>query len=152
MAQEQAQEQREHYRIPCTGDGDLVVRVWPIPASDVVPKEPRAGAAATTTPVDICAGGLGLLITPEELRRLRLDRGSLIGALVERKDAKVILHGSIRRATTRADGLIRLGISVQLTEMSLERRRAVLKLEGLSATIRRIELELLARFGSSAPR
>ena len=151
MAEEHPREQRAHYRIACTGDGDLVVRVWRISADDLIPKEPRPGAAATTTPVDICAGGLGLLITPEEHRRLHLDRGVLIGALVTRKDVQVIVHGEIRRAVTRADGLIRLGVSVQLAETSLQRRRALLKFEALTATIHRTELELLSRFGHSAP-
>lgn len=126
------------------------VRVWRIPADDDVPREPKAGAAATT-PVDISAGGLGLLVTPEELRRARLDCGVLIAALVQRKEARVIVHGQIRRATSRADGLIRLGISVELSEMSLERKRAILKFESVVATIRRIDRELLARFGNSAP-
>lgn len=47
--------------------------------------------------------------------------------------------------------LIRLGISVELSEMSLERKRAILKFESVVATIRRIDRELLARFGNSAP-
>jgi hypothetical protein len=42
---------------------------------------------------------------------------------------------------------MRVGINVQLPEMSLERKRAIVKLEALVATIRRLELENLARFG-----
>jgi hypothetical protein len=152
MPPEEARDQRAHYRIPCAGDDDLVVRAWRIAADDVVPREPKPDAAAATTPVDISAGGLGLLVTPEEQRRGRLDRGAPIAALVQRKDARVVVHGQVRRATSRADGLIRLGISVELAEMSLERKRAALKFEAVAATIRRIDLELLARFGGSAPK
>jgi hypothetical protein len=148
--QAQPQERRAHYRMACGGDGDLVIRIWPIAADDLVPKEPKPGAAATTTPVDISAGGMGLLITPQEYKRLHLDRGTLIGAWVQRKDVSVIVHGEIRRTVTRADGLIRLGVSVELRETSLQRRRAILKFEALSATIHRIELEVLSRFGRPA--
>lgn len=150
MAQEKAPEQRAHYRIPCTGDDDLIIRVWRISADEVVPREPKAGAAAATTPVDISAGGLGLLITPEEQRRVRLDRGALVAALVQRKEARVVVHGQIRRASARADGLTRLGLSVELAEMPFERKRALLKFEAVAATIRRVDLELLARFGTSS--
>jgi hypothetical protein len=149
MSQEPTQEKRAYHRIPCTGDGDLIIRVWRIPAGDLVPREPKPGADAVTTPVDISAGGLGLLIAAGDLQQLRLDRGVPIGALVVRKDTRIIVHGEIRRATTRADGLVRLGISVRLAEESLERRRALVKFEALVATIRRIELEQLARFGTS---
>ena len=153
MAEGQAQEQRAHYRIPCAGDDELIVRLWRIAPTDVIPKEPKPNAdTAAATPVDISAGGLGVLIRPEDQRRLRLDRGAMVAALVQRKDARVVVHGHICRATARADGLIRLGIGVELTEMSLERRRALLKFETVVATIRRIDLELLARFGTSAGR
>ena len=155
MAQEQAQEQRAHYRIPCTADDDLIVRVWRIAPDDVVPREPKAGGATATaaaTPVDISAGGLGLLISPEDQRRVRLDRGAFVAALVQRKEARVVVHGHVRRASTRADGLTRLGICVELGEMSLDRKRALLRFEAVVATIRRIDLELLARFGTSATR
>src|SRR5688572_18474626 len=112
------------------------------------PRDPRPGdVPGTTTPVDISAGGMGLLITPQEHKRLHLDRGSLIAAWIERKDVSVIVHAEIRRVVTRADGLIRLGVSVELRETSLQRRRAVVKFESLSATIHRIELEVLSRFG-----
>jgi len=147
MSQEAVRERRAHHRIACTGDGELVIRIWRILPSDTVPKEPRPGAAAATTPVDISAGGLGLLMSADDVQRLRLARGVLIGALVERKDARAIVHGEIRRVLKRADGLMRLGISVQLPEMSLERKRAIAKLESLVATIRRIELEQLALYG-----
>jgi hypothetical protein len=131
----------------CVGDGELVIRIWRIDADDLVPKEPKPGATAATTPVDISAGGMGLLITPQEQTRLHLHRGVLIGASVQRKDVSFIVHGEIRRAVTRADGLIRLGVSVDLPETSLQRKRAVLKFEALSATIHRMELEMLSRFG-----
>src|SRR5687767_9463839 len=140
-------ERRAHHRIACTGDADLVIRIWRIFADDVVPKEPRPGAAAPTTPVDLSAGGMGLLISAEHLQRLRLARGVLVGAQIDRKDARVIVHGQIHRVSTRADGLMRLGIGVELAEMSLERKRSVAKLESLVAAIRRVELEHLALYG-----
>src|SRR5688500_561222 len=150
MPQEALPERRAHHRIPCTGDGDLVIRIWRILPEDVVPKEPKPGAAVPTTPVDISAGGIGLLISADELQRRRLARGVLIGALIERKDARVIFDGEIRCVSQRADGLMRVGISVHLPEMSLERTRSILRLEALVAMIRRIELEQLARFGVGA--
>ena len=103
--------------------------------------------AVPTTPVDISAGGLGLLVSADDLQRLRLARGVLIAALVERKDMRVLLHGDIRRVLKRADGLMRVGIGVQLADMSLERKRSITKLEALVATIRRIELEQVALYG-----
>ena len=128
----------------------MVVRIWRIAADDLIPKEPKTGTDAAATPVDISAGGLGLLITPDAQKRLHLHSGELVGVLVERKELSVIVHGEVRRAATRADGLIRLGVSVQLRETSLQRRRAILKFEALSATIYRMELELLSRFGRPA--
>ena|SRR5688572_11226601 len=150
MSPEPPQDRRAHYRTPSAGDGELVVRVWRIAADDLIPKEPKAGAAVVATPVDISAGGLGLLITPEAERRLHPRRGVLVGVQIERKEVSVIVHGEIRRATPRADGLIRLGVSVQLQETSLQRRRAILKFEALAATIHRMELEMLSRFGRPA--
>ncbi len=147
MSEDRPADQRAHHRVSCTGDGDLVVRLWRINAGDTVPKETRPEATGLATPVDLSAGGAGLLITAAEQRRLRVDKGVLVGLLIERKEARVVLHGEIRRVAARADGLIRLGITVELPEVSLERKRAVLKLEALVATIRRVELETLARFG-----
>ena len=119
--QEHVPERRAHHRVPCTADGALVIRVWRLNAGEINPQEPRAGTtAATTTPVDL---------------------------LIERKESHLLLRGEIRRITTRADGFVHLGICVELPEMSLERRRSVVKLEALVATIRRIELEHLAQFG-----
>ena len=140
-------EKRAHHRVPCTGDGDLIVRVWRVPADDLVPKEPRPGTDAPTIPVDLSAGGLGFLLSATDHKRLRLDRGVPIAALVERKDARLIVHGEVRRAQPRADGMVRVGVNVELAEMSIERKRAIVKFEGVVATIRRIELETLARFG-----
>ena len=150
MSTEPPQDRRAHYRTPCAGDGELVVRVWRIPADDLIPREPKPGAAVTTTPVDISAGGLGLLITPEAEKQLRPHRGVMVGVLLEHKDVSVIVHGEIRRTAPRADGLIRLGVNVQLQQTSLQRRRALLKFEALSATVQRMELEMLSRFGRPA--
>jgi hypothetical protein len=143
-------DRRAHYRIPSAGDGELVIRLWRIAADDLIPREPKPGAAVTAIPVDISAGGLGLLITPEVEKHLHPHQGVLVGVLVERKELSVIVHGEIRRAAPRADGLIRLGVNVQLQETSLQRRRALLKFESLSATIHRMELEMLSRFGYPA--
>jgi hypothetical protein len=146
--QEHVPERRAHHRVPCTADGALVIRVWRLNAGEINPQEPRAGTtAATTTPVDLSAGGAGLLVADADVKRLRLARGVLVGLLIERKESHLLLHGEIRRITTRADGFVHLGICVELPEMSLERRRSVVKLEALVATIRRIELEHLAQFG-----
>ena len=139
-------DQRAHHRVPCTGDGDLVVRLWRISADDNVPKVPRLESTGLAIPVDLSAGGAGLLITPSEQRRLRVDKGVFVGLLIERKEARVVLHGEIRRVMSRADGLMRLGVTVQLPEVSMERKRGLVQLETLVATIRRIELETLARF------
>ena len=147
MSEEARADQRAHHRVPCTGDGELVVRLWRIDADDTVPKVPRLESTGLAIPVDLSAGGAGLLITTVEQRRLRVDKGVFVGLLVERRGARVVLHGEIRRVMTRADGLIRLGITVQLPDVSIERKRGLLQLEALVATIRRIELETLARFG-----
>ncbi len=124
MSEDRPADQRVHHRVACTGDGDLVVRLWRITAGDTVPKETRPEATGLATHVDLSAGGAGLLITAAQQRRLRVDKGVLIGLLIERKEARVVLHGEIRRVAKRADGLIRLGITVELPEMSLDRKRA----------------------------
>jgi len=145
---ENAPEKRAHHRIPCTGDGDLIIRVWRVPADDLVPRDPRPGTDAPTTPVDLSAGGMGFLISPTDYKRLHLDRGVPIAALIERKDARVIVHGEVRRAQVRADGMVRVGVNVELAEMSMERKRSLLKFEAVLATIRRIDLETLSRFAA----
>ena len=140
-------ERRQHHRVPCTADGALIIRAWRLGAAETNPQEPRPGTTVPVTPVDLSAGGAGLLVAEADVKRLRLARGVLIGMLIERKPLRVLLHGEVRRITTRADGLVHLGVCVELPEMSIERRRSVVKLESLVATIRRLELEHLAQFG-----
>ena len=151
-SQEHIPERRAHHRVPCTADGALIIRAWRLQAGEINPQEPRPGTTANATPVDLSAGGAGLLIADADVKRLRLARGVLIGMLIERKPARLLLHGEIRRITTRADGFVHLGVSVELPEMSMERRRSVVKLEALVATIRRLELEHLAQFGVAGSR
>jgi c-di-GMP-binding flagellar brake protein YcgR len=138
-------QRRVHFRVPIPADSALGLTVWRIPTHWVLRDRPKPSAQLRVQMIDISLGGFCVKVLPGRVGPESIILGDRLRLEMLFQDSEAVFDSQVvYRSDPFPDGSIRMGISFQKLENSIEGRRASNLLDRVIAMMQRRAIQQTA--------
>ena len=138
-------QRRAHFRVPAASEAPLQLIVWKIPPHWFLRDRPKPSAQLRVELVDLSVGGMSLIVLPHRVGPEAVAIGDRLRVEFTHNNEAAILDSQIvYRLDPRDDGAVRMGVSFQKLENTIEGRRAGSLLDRVIASLQRQNIKQAA--------